>query len=258
MIKGYIGTKRFCFEKIKHWLVAYQNSLMFRVLLWRYREGLNKIRLIRLGSLYGGWWIPVDAEINNENRVLVSAGLGFDTSFDEAMLERGWSVLGIDPLSVCCEFAKKELARFSNFRILNSGLSVEDGFQRFFQPKNPSHDSWSTINAQAVELPLSKNFPVVSLRSVIENYEIVQAAQYKYLKMDIEGAELALLQESLKDIREFDFLAVELDFLALIPFRHLKLRLHRLKIMREILCKLKNDGWHLVHVENSNFFWEAS
>jgi hypothetical protein len=76
--------------------------------------------------------------------------------------------------------------------------------------------------------------------------------------MDIEGAELALLQESLKELKDFNFLAIELDFLALIPFRQISLRLRRVKDMRKILRKLKHSRWDLIHVENSNFFWRAT
>jgi FkbM family methyltransferase len=246
------------FETIKHALVALQNALMFELVLWGNRQDLGKVSMVRLGSPYGGWWVPIDAETNFQSRTLVSAGLGFDTSFDEAMLERGWSVLGIDPLKECCAVATERLGNFPNIEILNVGLSVEDGYQTFFEPKNPNHDSWSTINAQAVVNPLTKIFPVISLGGLIKNHKIVSDAQYRYLKMDIEGAELALLQESLKELIDFDFLAIELDFLALIPFRQISLRLRRVKEMRKILRKLKHSGWDLIQVENSNFFWRAT
>ena len=252
------GISGYRLEKLKHSLVELQNLLMFRVLLWKNRKDLCQVGLTRLGSQYGGWWIPIEAEYNYKNRTLVSAGLGFDTSFDELMLRRGWSVLGIDPLTECCEIAKKRLESFPQLEILNCGLSVNDGFQTFFQPKNPNHDSWSTINAQEIVHPISKSFPVISLRSILRDYKIAQQADYRYLKMDIEGAELALLEDSLKEISEFNFLAVELDFLALIPFRRLCLRINRVRKMRLILRELKQSGWKLVHVENSNFFWEAT
>ena len=76
--------------------------------------------------------------------------------------------------------------------------------------------------------------------------------------MDIEGAELALFQESMADFAGFDFLAVELDFLSPIPFLEFRLRVRRIRYMRKILRQLNGEGWKLVHVENSNFFWEKS
>lgn len=247
-------TDRANFEVVKHILVWLQNKLMFQLVLYKNRGGLGSISLVRLGSAYGGWWVPVEAE-SFRAKALVSAGLGFDTSFDELMLERGWSVLGIDPVSECCDLAKERLNKFPRFQVLNVGLSVKDGYQTFFQPKNPIHDSWSTINAQSVVNPFSMNFPVVSLKELIANHKTLTDADYRYLKMDIEGAELALLQESIDAFIGFDFLAVEMDFLSLIPFRQFKLRVRRIQYMRQILRELNREGWKLVYVENSNFFW---
>jgi FkbM family methyltransferase len=249
-------TNKVHFIVIKHSLVWLQNKLMFKLVLYKNRGDLGSINLIRAGSAYGGWWVPSAVEKDAQVKALVSAGLGFDTSFDEAMLEMGWSVLGIDPLSECCALAQERLSKFPKFQVLNVGLSVEDGYQTFFQPKNPNHDSWSTINAQSVVNPLSMDFPVVSLKGLIGRHEILVEAEYRYLKMDIEGAELALFQESMADFEGFDFLAVELDFLSPIPFLEFRLRVRRIKYMRKILRQLKREGWNLVHVENSNFFWE--
>lgn len=252
------STKKLNFEVIKHVLVWLQNKLMFQLVLYKNRGELGSINLVRRGSAYGGWWVPIDEEKDLRTKALVSAGLGFDTSFDEAMLEKDWSVLGIDPLSECCALAQEKLGKFPKFQVLNVGLSVEDGYQKFFQPKNPNHDSWSTINAQSVVNPLSIDFPVVSLKGLIGKHEILVEAEYRYLKMDIEGAELALFQESMADFAGFDFLAVELDFLSPIPFREFRLRVRRIRYMRRILRQLNGEGWNLVHVENSNFFWKKS
>jgi hypothetical protein len=97
---------------------------------------------------------------------------------------------------------------------------------------------------------------VVSLKELITTNKMLADAEYRYLKMDIEGAELALFQESIDAFTGYDFLAVELDFLSLIPFRELRLRIRRIQYIRRILRDLKHKGWNLVHVENSNFFWE--
>lgn len=254
MVKKLGATKTLWVESIKYRLVGLQNFLMFQAVLFLNRKHLGSIKLERYGSAYGGWWVSTEIPDRIQTKTLVSAGLGFDTSFDEALLQRGWSVIGIDPLEECCEFALKNLERFPKIQIMNVGLSVKDGYQSFYQPKNPIHDSWSTINAQFVVEPLSKRFPVVSLKKIATNAAVV-GADYSYLKMDIEGAELALFQESLGDFFDYDFLAVEIDFLSLIPFRKFRLRIRRSWYMRKILRELNRDGWVLVHVEKTNFFW---
>ena len=257
LVKNLGAAKTLWIDSIKYRLVGLQNFLMFQAVLFLNRKHLGSIKLERYGSAYGGWWVPTEIPDRLQNKTLVSAGLGFDTSFDEALLQRGWSVIGIDPLQECCEGAIKNLGKFPKIQIMNVGLSVKDGYQSFFQPKNPVHDSWSTINAQFVVDPLSKQFPVVSLKKIALNAAVVDA-EFRYLKMDIEGAELALFQESKTDFLGYDFLAVEIDFLSLIPFRKFRLRIRRVWCMRRILRELNLDGWALVHVEKSNFFWGRS
>jgi hypothetical protein len=74
--------------------------------------------------------------------------------------------------------------------------------------------------------------------------------------MDIEGAELDLFCNSMEQICRFDYLAVEMDFLSLIPFLSIFTRMKRIYLARIILAELENVGnWHLVHTENFNFFW---
>lgn len=240
---------------IKQILVQIQNKIMFRIILFKRSDELGIIPLERFGTAYGGWWIPKVATHSSEKKLLVSAGLGFDTSFDEALLKRDWYVVGIDPLKECCDRAHTRFHIFDNFKILNCGLSVEDGHQIFYQPKNLRHDSWSAINVQSVKNAKTLNFPVVSLKTLSSMFVTEFNSAFRYLKMDIEGAELALFQNSIKDFENFNILGIEMDFLALIPFRQFLLRARRVSLARKILLELESNGWTLVHVENANFFW---
>lgn len=241
---------------IKRRLVALQNWATFKLVLWRHNRYFGSLELSRFGSNYGGWWVPNEVEFTHVSKLLVSVGLGYDVTFDEALLERGWSVLGVDPLAECCDFASKYLNHFESFQLINAGLAVFDGHQKFFQPKDSSHDSWSTINVQMVSNPYFQIFPVVSFETILAIHKGTKDGSYKYLKMDIEGAELAILQDCTNRLIEFNFIAVEMDFLSLIPFREFNLRLQRIQIARRIIRDLEKLGLRLVHVENSNFFWK--
>jgi hypothetical protein len=46
------------------------------------------------------------------DRVAISAGLGFDVSFDKSLLELGFTVIGLDPLADCVAHANLNLAEF--------------------------------------------------------------------------------------------------------------------------------------------------
>ena len=239
-----------------HKLVGLQNSLTLKLVLAGYGKHVNSLSLIRLGTSYGGWFIPEKVLEANQNSVVVSVGLGHDTSFDVEMVKNGWHLIGLDPLLECCELAKKELAPYGNFAILNYGLASWSGTQTFYAPKVAGHDSYSTINAQQSSNPVSVSFPVISLEDVFRRYTILSGADFKILKMDIEGAELDILNTSMDYVNRFDFLAVEMDFLSLIPFMSLITRLKRIHAARNILAELERDlRWRLVRTENFNFFW---
>ena len=49
---------------------------------------LASANLTRLGSPYGGWWVPIEKIGDvNVSCLLLSAGLGFDVSFDQEMFQ---------------------------------------------------------------------------------------------------------------------------------------------------------------------------
>ena len=255
MIMNRMIVNAFLLTKLAHLLVFVQNFLTIRLTTLGKRRNLGSQSMIRLGTKYGGWWTLRDSSAAREPRVLVSAGLGFDTSFDEAMLDQGYSVIGLDPLEKCCERASEILKPESRVAIYNMGISTYSGKQVFFEPKNPEHDSWSAINAQEVSSPCVKQFDVISLADLWSANPQIERAKFRYLKMDIEGAELLILQESLIQIADYDLVGVEMDFLSLVPFLKIKKRLNRVFQAREILADFENLGFMLIHVENFNFFW---
>ncbi len=240
---------------LAHILVNIQNRLTIFLVIKSSKASVQSVPLHRYGTSYGGWWLPTGWVATDKKCVLVSAGLGFDTSFDKSMLENGFTVIGLDPLVDCCLAADENLRQFSKVKIINKGLATFSGLQEFFEPKVRSHDSWSTINANEVEGALVKQFEVVSLHDLIKGHPEIQNASFRYLKMDIEGAELALLKESFDDIERFDFVGIEMDFLSLIPFLRLKKRLQRIREARRILIRFSSSGFDLVYNENFNFFW---
>ncbi len=239
-----------------HKLVALQNFLTVKMVLVGYRKHVNSLSLVRLGTSYGGWFVPKKILKAKQNSVLVSAGLGHDTSFDLEMIKNGWYLIGLDPLHECCDLANRDLALYGDFEILNFGLASWSGYQKFYAPKVSGHDSYSTINVQQVSNPVSVSFPVISLEDLFESNTRLNEAHFKILKMDIEGAELDLLKSSLEYVNRFDFLAVEMDFLSLTPFLSMVTRLKRIREARKILAALERDSvWRLVGTENFNFFW---
>ena len=130
------------FAKVKYWLVVIQNIIVSKIVLFSYQKNVP-LELTRLGTNYGGWFIPENVlHAIDKKRVLVSGGLGHDVSFDKILLENGFEIIGLDPLTECCDFARKELGDSKSVSIIEKGLWTNSGNIDFFPPKNKSHDSW--------------------------------------------------------------------------------------------------------------------
>jgi FkbM family methyltransferase len=241
-----------------HLAVQIQNNITRFCVTSGYLLKKRENLLERIGTSYGGWWAPILDSGSKHKKFLLSAGLGFDTTFDKGMAERGFFVLGLDPLIECCDEAQKALGDHKNMLILNKGLATFEGHQTFYEPRNPNHDSWSTINVQEVSGSVSRVFEVISISSLLRDIPEFVGADYRYLKMDIEGAELDILEKTHTDLEVFDFVGIEMDFLSLIPFANLRTRYQRIIKARAILKSFQSAGFDLIKLDNFNFFWSKS
>jgi FkbM family methyltransferase len=242
--------------RIKHLLVAIQNWITIKITIFGFNSKPNKVELVRLGSKYGGWWLPSAAISESHlNRVAISAGLGFDVSFDKSLLELGFTVIGLDPLADCVAHANSNLDEFPNFAALEKGLWKTTGVQSFYPPKNSNHDSWSATNIQLSSESMPKKFEVISLTDLFIRYPQLQTCDYRIIKMDIEGSELEVMKSLTTFQHRFDFIAIEIDFLSLIPFMKFRHRIMMIKEARSLLGNFRSAGYQLVKTENFNFFW---
>ena len=149
------------FAKVKHWLVAIQNLIVAKIVSFSYLKNVS-LNLTRLGTDYGGWFIPENILHGiDRKRVLVSGGLGHDVSFDKILLENGFHIIGLNPLAECCDFARKELGDSKSVFIIEKGLWTNSGSIDFFPPKNKTHDAWSITNTQSALPHESTTFKVI-------------------------------------------------------------------------------------------------
>ena len=241
---------------IRHFLVRCQNWLVIQIVIAGYKKPPASLNLVRLGSSYGGWWVPQSILKRSDiSRVAISAGLGFDVTFDRALLESGFSVIGLDPLHECITYANAELEPYPNFHSIAKGLWRFSGIETFFPPKIQTHDSWSTSNIHNSPSVDAKTFDVISIEDLYKNFTKLKTAQYRLLKMDVEGSEVELIKVICASRYQVDFLAVEMDCLSLIPFLNVSSRLAMIKVARSLMRLLKTSGYKLVKTENFNFFW---
>jgi FkbM family methyltransferase len=244
---------------IRHFLVKAQNAIVNYLVIFGNLTSSPHNSLTRLGTPYGGWWIPrhvIDNKVSS--RFALSIGIGYDVSFDKEILENGFHVLALDPIAECVAFASKELAGFTGLYLENLGLATHSGQERFYAPKSALHDSWSSTNSQLTGFEKSILFEVISLADLLAKYQLNILGSWTMLKMDIEGAEREVIP-TLCDLEySFDYVAIEMDFLSLIPFLNLKTRFKRVKEAREPLRKMDSRGYKLIKHENFNYFWSGA
>jgi FkbM family methyltransferase len=243
-------------QSLKQFLVYAQNRLVLILVTLGFRHKTENFKLIRLGTDYGGWWVPEHLlKTKNRTKMLVSVGLGFDVSFDKKMFAHDFSIIGLDPLGDSIKYAQSILGEDSQVKFLNCGLWSSTGVGTFFSPQNQTHDSWSIQNLQNTDVNRSKKFPVISLKDLLQKFPEIEKSDFSYLKMDIEGAEIRVLDDVAKSQFKFDVIAAEMDFLSLIGFKNIWQRILMIHRARNLLEAIEKGGYQLIYNENFNFFW---
>jgi FkbM family methyltransferase len=147
----------------------------------------DRADLVRLGSSYGGWWVPEDpARLGG---IAYCAGIGSDITFDLSLIERfGFEVWAFDPTpSVIESVPNWDTPRAWHFEPV--GLWDSPGHIRFCSPANPAHGSVSATNIQRTETYIEA--PVDTLERIMRR---LGHQHIDLLKMDIEGAEGPVLE----------------------------------------------------------------
>ncbi len=143
--------------------------------------------LMRLGSGYGGWWVPEG--LIRSGGIAYCAGVGNDITFDLELIERhGFEVWAFDPTpSVIDAVSGWETPPGWHFEPLGLWDSVDR--IRFYLPTAPGMGSVSATNAlgrdEFVEAPV-ETLDAIMRRLGHDHIDL--------LKMDIEGAEGPVLR----------------------------------------------------------------
>jgi FkbM family methyltransferase len=170
-------------------------------------------KLLRLGTTYGGWIIPVDASLTADS-ICYCAGAGEDISFDCALVERfHCRVRVIDPTPRAIQhfnnlekavrsgerysvnnsnedYYRVSAEDFGRLRFVPFGLADRDTEFKFYFPKNPAWVSCSTVNLQKTDAYFTAQcFRLSSLMQQLGDTSI------DLLKMDIEGGEYAVIRD---------------------------------------------------------------
>jgi FkbM family methyltransferase len=160
--------------------------------------------LVRIGSDYGGWWIP--ESLAAPGTVAYCAGAGEDITFDLGLHERGCHVTTFDPTPRAISHVESNAPSGNGFRFVPVGWWNEDTVLRFYAPRDPSHISHSAVNLQGTDDYFSA--PVKPVRQLMAE---LGDEHVDIIKMDIEGAEYAVIGRLVQEGPLPQALCVEFD-----------------------------------------------
>ena len=190
----------------------------------------------------------------NEEKILISAGLGGDISFEKELSKKNFKIFGVDPDPDCHLFIKQSTQNDFFEKCWAAALSNETGSIILYKGEERSFDSW-TDSKIAGDRTIFKEFETVGISDLYELLAISDKHEYTYLKLDIEGGELQVLDAIIKNQLKFKYLSVELDFLSLTPALAFFARIKKILTARNLMRKLKTLGYEFIFNEHYNLFW---
>jgi FkbM family methyltransferase len=179
-------------------------SGVLRIFLRAYLRPTSRNDLVRLGSQYGGWWVP--RGVLRPGAVAYCAGAGEDITFDLALLDRGLRVTTFDPTPRAISYVATTAPGSTNFRFRAVGWWNAQTNLRFYAPRNPAHVSHSVVNLQSTHEYFTAAVAPVHILAEQLGDEVVDL-----IKMDIEGAEYAVLDSLIESGPLPKALCVEFD-----------------------------------------------
>ena len=228
----------------KHW------RRLKRSLSRRFREKLLPRGYRRLGTRYGGWW--VDARLLRSAPLLIDCGLGEDISFPLAFLQAfGGKVVGVEPnprsLAYCSGRVPRDMTVLPKAFWSAPGRKLEFFLPRAQQelPKGADGVSGSLDGSHEYAGDRKIEVETTSLAEILSQQA---RAECDVLKMDIEGAEYAVLEQlcSSGEIRKAGQVLIE--------FHH-KVTQHTLDDTQRAVAQMQRNGFELVHTEDRNYIF---
>jgi len=159
--------------------------------------------LTRIGSDYGGALVALGPL--GSGSICYSVGIGEDLSFDLELLKRTpCEIYAFDPTPRSVDFVRTHGPGEGRFHFFPYALSIHEGPQSFYLPRHAAHVSHSLTDQQGTGKAITVEGR--TLRSIMSElgHEWVDL-----LRLDIEGAEYAVLEALADTVLPCDVLAVE-------------------------------------------------
>jgi len=213
------------------WVIRHQ---VLAPLLKAYLRPSKRADLVRLGTDYGGWWLP--EFVLRPGAVAYCAGAGDDISFDLALHDRGMRVVTIDPTPRAVSHANAVAPKSDRFAFVPVGLWDTETELRFYYPRDLEHVNYSVLNLQR-----TSEYFTAKVETVRKLMDDLGDKDIDVLKLDIEGAAPRVIESFIADAVRPAVVCVEFD--QPVPLR---------TVLRSIRL-LQQSGYRLVHIELWNY-----
>lgn len=187
--------------------------------------------LVRLGSAYGGWWVPEDRLV--AGAVAYCAGAGEDISFDLELAQRGIEVWTFDPTPRAIAYVG---ANGQALNFVPVGWWDREDDLRFYAPARAGDVSHSAVNLQGTSTFFTGHVDTVAAIAARHGHD-----RLSLVKMDIEGAEYRVIRSMLKHGPKPDVWCIEFD---------------QPQPMRKVIAavrEIRATGYELLHIERWNY-----
>ncbi len=212
-------------KKVKSTIFEVQN-LIFRFLLKVEFLQQNKREFVFLGNNYSGYWFP--KKMLDQKGTIWGVGLGRDSSFEKALVQRGYKFFGFEPEMNCFMISqsqfKENLATIENY-----GLWDKSGEFHY------TGENISIVNIFDLKEQSSEKLVIRSLWDVAKEKDLNSNLAPRILKLNIEGAEREILKRLIIEPLEFEVIIFQAEFLFHIGFKRLKKKIKAYRELREIL-----------------------
>ena len=195
---------------------------------------LRPAGMIRLGTFYGGWWIP---DVAPGRGVAICVGAGTDVTFDLELQRLGYTVYTVDPTPAAVAHVTQHAPGLT---LVPVGVWTESGELEFARDV-VWNESWmigrTVPGGTAVDQV--ERFPVSSVKDLLASLDDPQVA---VLKLDIEGAEHAVIESMIADGIRPHCLCVEFDD-------------HTIAKVLRSNRRLRRHGYELWQIEGLNYIF---
>lgn len=224
------------------WIYAY-HSIRITMKLGMVRQYLrvlvNGRARIRLGG-EAGWNIPA-AQLNRDS-TCYCVGCGEDITFDLEVIERfGCTIHAFDPTPRAVAHVRKHASHLPNYRLEEVAIWETDTIVKFYVPSDQRGVSHSITNLEGTDEYIE--VPARRLKRLLEERG---HARLDLMKMDIEGAEHAVIWTIVEDGIPIDTLCVEFDGLDCPDAG-------RIATVQNSIKSLRGAGFEHFWIEGSNF-----